>query len=235
MASTPVNLTFLMLDRNTAAHALALFELSWDCSIDDLKSAYRELLLVWHPDRHQSNARLRDRADRKTQEINRSHELLKDWVQSPLERRREIYFGSSAKDTFSCVAGPRCHAQSARRSPRGVTSGWIQAALPVGRIHVLDAIVRLTFIVTPALFGMILLSDAGFQVIGVLLLAFSYWMAFVIASKRVHDIGFPAVLAAVGSIVVAFIPLLALALLWPGARTKNRWGSPPRLFQEFRS
>ena len=53
---------------------LQMLELSEDASPDEVKAAYRELCLIWHPDRHPE--RLRERTTRKLQEINHAYAWL---------------------------------------------------------------------------------------------------------------------------------------------------------------
>lgn len=46
-------------------------------SYDQVKSSYRELVKVWHPDRFGHDAKLKERANIKLMEINQAYELLK--------------------------------------------------------------------------------------------------------------------------------------------------------------
>ncbi len=47
-------------------------------NFDDVKSAYRELAKVWHPDRFGHDAKLKERANIKLGEINAAYERLKN-------------------------------------------------------------------------------------------------------------------------------------------------------------
>ena len=47
-----------------------------DCSLDELKAAYRDLLVVWHPDRFQQVARLRFRGEEHTKQVNAAFQFL---------------------------------------------------------------------------------------------------------------------------------------------------------------
>ena len=51
----------------TEREALRLLHLDKDCSKDQLRRAYRDLVKVWHPDRFQSDAQLRIKAERTLQ------------------------------------------------------------------------------------------------------------------------------------------------------------------------
>lgn len=61
----------------TLEQARATLELRENFTSSELKRAYRDLLLVWHPDRFIDNSSLEAKATAKTQEINQAHALLK--------------------------------------------------------------------------------------------------------------------------------------------------------------
>src|SRR5215470_5808671 len=54
----------------------ALFGLQPDASTEELKTAYRDLVKVWHPDRFGGNVRLQRKAQEKLKEINLAYERL---------------------------------------------------------------------------------------------------------------------------------------------------------------
>jgi curved DNA-binding protein CbpA len=62
----------------------------------ELRAAYLDLVQVWHPDRFEGNARLREKAERKLQEINAAYAAIRQG----LERRAK---GTDARGT---AAGP---------------------------------------------------------------------------------------------------------------------------------
>lgn len=55
---------------------LAVLELKPDATEDDIRKAYRELCMIWHPDRHPEH--LRRRAEEKLKELNIAYEWLKN-------------------------------------------------------------------------------------------------------------------------------------------------------------
>ena len=67
----------------TEREALRLLHLDKDCSKDQLRRAYRDLVKVWHPDRFQSDAQLRAKAERTLQSINDAYALLQGRPTSP--------------------------------------------------------------------------------------------------------------------------------------------------------
>ena len=59
------------------AKAREILELGRNLTEKSLKTAYREQLMVWHPDRFAGqSARMRERAGKRTREITKAHEIL---------------------------------------------------------------------------------------------------------------------------------------------------------------
>jgi len=67
----------------TEPEALRLLHLDKGCSQEQLRRAYRDLVKVWHPDRFQSDAQLRAKAERTLQSINDAYALLQGRTTSP--------------------------------------------------------------------------------------------------------------------------------------------------------
>jgi curved DNA-binding protein CbpA len=61
-------------------------------SLEEVKSAYRDLVNVWHPDRFGHNERLRSKAEEQLKEINRAYEYLlaQAGQENALERKTEV-------------------------------------------------------------------------------------------------------------------------------------------------
>src|SRR5579864_2322662 len=49
-----------------------------DASWEEVRQAYKDLVRVWHPDRFQSDPKLRKRAEQKLQKINEAYNTLKN-------------------------------------------------------------------------------------------------------------------------------------------------------------
>jgi COMPASS component SWD3 len=47
-----------------------------ECTMEELKAAYRDLAKVWHPDRFAHDPRLQNKAQEKLKEINEAYEQL---------------------------------------------------------------------------------------------------------------------------------------------------------------
>ena len=60
----------------TPKEALQLLELKPPVTKSDLKKAYREALMVWHPDRFQGNDDLRSKAQARAYLINEAFTML---------------------------------------------------------------------------------------------------------------------------------------------------------------
>lgn len=61
------------------AQAYRLLGLAPGASPDDVKTAYRDLAQVWHPDRFPDNARLREKAEVNLRRINEAYTVLRDY------------------------------------------------------------------------------------------------------------------------------------------------------------
>ena len=61
---------------------LKILELENPGSFQDAKRAYKDLVRVWHPDRFQSNPRLKQKAEQKLREINLAFKFLRDYMES---------------------------------------------------------------------------------------------------------------------------------------------------------
>ncbi len=48
-------------------------------SLKEIKEAYRDIVFVWHPDRLESNQRVKKKAEKKLKEINSAYEKLKEY------------------------------------------------------------------------------------------------------------------------------------------------------------
>ncbi len=54
-----------------------ILEIEPGASQSEIKQAYRDLAVVWHPDRFSDNPRLRKKAEEKLKQINAAYEFLK--------------------------------------------------------------------------------------------------------------------------------------------------------------
>lgn len=56
-----------------------LLELDQTASLEEVRQAYKDLVMVWHPDRFGHNLRLREKAENKLKQVNQAYEHLKQW------------------------------------------------------------------------------------------------------------------------------------------------------------
>lgn len=71
----------MTLDTTQAYRVLGLVP---GATMDEVKTAYRDLAQVWHPDRFPDNNRLRDKAQLTLQRINEAYALLRDLPPAPV-------------------------------------------------------------------------------------------------------------------------------------------------------
>lgn len=66
-----------------STQAYRLLGLAPGASLDEVKTAYRDLAQVWHPDRFPDNDRLREKAHLNLQRINEAYTLIRDLPARP--------------------------------------------------------------------------------------------------------------------------------------------------------
>src|SRR5687768_1412504 len=70
---------FALLMPLDAHRAFRVLGLEPGAKPEDVKTAYRDLAQVWHPDRFPLGSRLRDKAERNLKRINEAYALLRDY------------------------------------------------------------------------------------------------------------------------------------------------------------
>ncbi|MXY50171.1 MAG: DnaJ domain-containing protein [Gemmatimonadetes bacterium] len=92
---------------DTTNRALHSLDLAPGASLDDVKKSYRELALIWHPDKVPD--RVKDRATAKFTEINEAYQWL---VRNPKNLRRSSSTGSPYRTTSQRQSPPRYRSSS---------------------------------------------------------------------------------------------------------------------------
>lgn len=87
-----------------------ILDLEDGASLEDIKQAYKDLAMVWHPDRFTDNARLQQKAQDKLKQINKAYEQLR--ACQSIYRSRAYY---PPKPPQSPQAGQK---QGAQRQPQ---------------------------------------------------------------------------------------------------------------------
>jgi hypothetical protein len=79
-----------------------VLEIEPGASPDEIKQAYRDLALVWHPDRFFDNPRLRQKAEEKLKRINVAYEFLKSYQPQVTQSKVEPEQEQSVKISLDC-------------------------------------------------------------------------------------------------------------------------------------
>jgi hypothetical protein len=103
------------MDSGLSQH-LETLGLKPDASWEEVTQAYKDLMRVWHPDRFQSDERLRKKAEEHSQRINHAMGELKKLGKAGLEKARST----------SASGNPRTHRPPPQREPRATDTNTHQ-------------------------------------------------------------------------------------------------------------
>lgn len=78
------------MNKNELTYLLNLFDLDKDFTSEDLKSSYRDLVKIWHPDRFAQDDKLQQKAQIKLTEINEAKVILEDYLGSKPQHRPRV-------------------------------------------------------------------------------------------------------------------------------------------------
>src|ERR1051325_928916 len=76
------------MNKEQIAAALRILECQPDASLEEVKSSYRQLVRVWHPDRLDNDPKLQARANEKLRSLNDAYRLLKEFLSRPAPAAR---------------------------------------------------------------------------------------------------------------------------------------------------
>ncbi len=95
---------------------LRLLDLEGGASLEEVKQAYRDMVMVWHPDRFGHNPRLRRKAEAKIKAFNLAYGALKQWYES----LHGSGTGSGPRSSEPTPASrSQCHRSQGKQHPRG--------------------------------------------------------------------------------------------------------------------
>jgi hypothetical protein len=63
--------------------AFKILEVNENSKLSEIKQAYRDLIAIWHPDRHTGNARLQKIAEEKTKQLNAAYDYIRLHLKTP--------------------------------------------------------------------------------------------------------------------------------------------------------
>ena len=106
----------------TREQALKALELHADASFQEIKQAYRDLALVWHPDRFAHSARLQEKASEKLKEINIAYDVLRSYDADPLRAYEPGPKHAGSKHGASGPEQSGTQGQRSRPKNRGASS-----------------------------------------------------------------------------------------------------------------
>ena len=91
-----------------------ILEISCNSTEDEVKQSYKDIVAVWHPDRHYNNPRLRQKAEKKLKEVNAAYETLDRFFSSNRlsEQARQKKEYSRKKGPYSETAGSKKSAET---------------------------------------------------------------------------------------------------------------------------
>ncbi len=106
---------------------LQTLELDQDASGEEIKQAYKDLVMVWHPDRFSHNPRLQHKAQEKLKRFNQAYEHLKDW--QPNHSASEAAVHPSKSSPSPCVR------RKSPASPKRSHQRWSAGHPPSRPVH----------------------------------------------------------------------------------------------------
>ena len=148
------------MQQMSLSEAYGVLELEHTASDDDVKRAYRELALVWHPDRFPADPRLQARGEEKLRDLNVAYDVIRTHRQRDTGRSRPSPSSPAApharartqpRSTRRPPASPRAASATAARLPRRSSQPpTAQPPQAVGR----DVVLRVVASLLVALFAL---------------------------------------------------------------------------------
>ena len=106
----------------TREQALKALDLHAGASFQEIKQAYRDLALVWHPDRFAHSTRLQEKASERLKEINIAYDVLRSYDADPSRAHEPGPNHAGSKHTASGPEHSGTQGQRSRPKNRGAAS-----------------------------------------------------------------------------------------------------------------
>ena len=103
----------------TREQALKALELHADASFQEIKQAYRDLTLVWHPDRFAHSTRLQEKASERLKQINIAYDVLRSYADGPSGAHEPRTKHTGSKHGTSGTEQSETQRQRSRTKDRG--------------------------------------------------------------------------------------------------------------------
>jgi preprotein translocase subunit Sec63 len=94
-------------------HAFEILEIDESASLSEIKQAYRDLALIWHPDHYTQNTSLHQKALGRMKELNAAYDCIRSYLLS--KDKAGIYTGPavSGYDEQIILICPNCGTKTA--------------------------------------------------------------------------------------------------------------------------
>lgn len=98
--------------------AFETLELPDDATLPQARAAFRDLIAVWHPDKHPTSERLRSRAEAKTKQLNSAWAEIKRWFEGEIVRRAAREAGARREQEQRRAEAASQHVEANARAER---------------------------------------------------------------------------------------------------------------------
>jgi len=109
-----------MTQEETIIAAFVILECEPGCSAEDVKSSYRQLVRVWHPDRFETDLKLKQKATEKMKLLNEAYQLLLRCFEAQRNETREQPKQEKAKESEYQVGSEKSETTKMRDPKTGL-------------------------------------------------------------------------------------------------------------------
>lgn len=88
--------------------AFEILEIKQTASPSEIKQAYRDLVLIWHPDRCAQNPRLQEKASEKMKELNAAYDYIRLHIKFEKNESQNTWAETTVYDEYMIIRCPNC-------------------------------------------------------------------------------------------------------------------------------